>query len=99
MRGRLSLLPVLVPVLAGALLGACAGAESGGAAATRPLGPDFGDAVRQNEAAQIVDPDPAGRTARAPAFDGKRAAAALSRYQNGAVRALEIERTADRRAE
>lgn len=89
----------LIPVLAFALLTACAGEQTGDSAAMRPLSPDFGNAIRHNEAVQIIDPEPAPADVQAPTLDGRRAASAMARYQNGEVRALEIERTADSGAE
>lgn len=90
---RLLLLPVF------AFLAACAGEQTSDSAAMRPLSPDFGNAIRHNEAVQVIDPEPATTDDQAPALDGRRAAAAVARYQNGEVRALEIERTADSSAE
>lgn len=95
MKGRL----LLLPVLASATLAACVGDLTEDNAATRPLGLDFGNAIRHNEAVQVIDPGPAAIDEQAPALDGRRAAAAMARYQNGAVRVLEIERTADSKAE
>jgi len=90
---------VLLAVVASAFLGACAGDGIGDSAATRPLGADFGNAVRHNEAAHVVDPNPVAAGTQAPALDGMRAAAAISRYRTNTVRELEIERTADRQDE
>ncbi len=90
---------IFLPVLALALLTACAGEQTGDSAAMRPLSPDFGNAIRHNEAVQIIDPEPATADGQAPTLDGRRAAAAMARYQNGVVRVLEIERTADGSAE
>lgn len=89
MMGRLFVLPAL------ALLTACVGGQVDDSAAKRPLGLDFGNAIQHNEAAQVIDPRPVTADAPVPAFDGRRAAAAMARYQNGVVRELEIERTAD----
>ena len=63
-------------LLAG-LLGGCVGS-------TR-LDPDFGDAVRQDAAAQVADPDGVGRRASASAADGARTALAQDRYQKNQV--------------
>jgi len=95
MKGRLFLLPVLASVL----LTACVENQTSDGASQRSLGLDYGNAIRQNEALQIVDPRSATADKQAPALDGRRAAAAMARYQNGAVRALEIERTAKSKAE
>ena len=93
--GRLFFLPVFASVF----LTACVEKQIGDSVAQRPLGLDYGNAIRQNEALQVIDPWPATADTQAPAFDGRRAAAAMARYQNGTVRALEIERTADSSAE
>ena len=46
--------------------------------------PGFGNAVAQNQAAHIIDPEPA-EVGVPPDFDGRRAALAISRYQRGQV--------------
>jgi type IV pilus biogenesis protein CpaD/CtpE len=45
----------------------------------------FGNAVRQNMAAQIIDPDPSYRGTPVEAGSGDRAALALRRYRQGRV--------------
>ena len=95
MTGRL----ILLHVLASVFLAACVGDRTDDSAANRPLRLDFGNAIRHNEALQIIDPRPPAADEQAPALDGKRAAAAMARYQNGTVRKLEIERTGDSNAE
>ncbi len=46
----------------------------------------FGDAVRQNMAAQIINPEPReSALGRPEEFDGDRAAAAMQRYREGKV--------------
>ncbi len=64
------------------LLGACIaliGCEGSG----KHLSEGFGDAVRHNMAAQIIDPDP---VYPGPVFlDGARGALALERYRKGEV--------------
>jgi hypothetical protein len=47
--------------------------------------PDFGEAVRQDVAAQIADPDARYAGAPAPGSNGARAAAAQDRYAHGKV--------------
>jgi hypothetical protein len=95
MIGRLFFLPVF----AFTILGACAGELIDDGAATRPLGFDFGNAIRQNEAVQAIGTRPAVSGEPAPSLDGRRAAAAMDRYQNGAVRVLDIVPTADSKTE
>lgn len=95
MMGRLLLLLVLASVF----LVACVGERTDDSVANRPLSLDFGNAIRHNEALQVIDPRPPAADEQAPALDGKRAAAAMARYQNGTVRRLEIERTANSNAE
>lgn len=89
----------LIGVTVSSFLAACAADYRDRPAAPSPLGADFGNAVRQNEAAHIIDPTPAAADEPAPALDGMRAAAAMTRYQRNAVRELEIERTSDRQSE
>src|SRR5690348_10354629 len=47
--------------------------------------PGFGDAVRQNNAVMIIDPNPAGAQVTDIDMDGARAALAINRYQKGKV--------------
>ena len=47
------------------------------------LSPNFGDAVRQNMAVHIIDPQPIPMDEAGPGLDGRRAAGALDRYQRG----------------
>ena len=47
--------------------------------------PGFGDAVRQNNAVMIIDPNPAGAQVTDIDMDGARAALAIDRYQKGKV--------------
>lgn len=51
----------------------------------RHLSPDFGDAVRQNMAVHVIDPQPRPIDENGPAMEGNRAAGALERYQSGDV--------------
>ena len=90
---------VLLAVAASTFLAACAVGETDERAAASPLSADFGNAVRHNEAAHVIDPNPLATDAQVPTLDGARAAAAMTRYRNNAVRELEIERTADRQDE
>lgn len=57
----------------------------GGCAQPETLSSDFGDAVRHNMAAQVVNPAPRHSTAP-PEMDGGRAAIARGRYQAGMVK-------------
>lgn len=86
-------------VAASAFLTACTDIVAIESTTQSPLGSDFGNAVRHNEAAHVIDPRPAAAETRVPALDGKRAAAAMTRYQNNAVRELELEHTSDRQVE
>jgi len=65
---------------AGALLG-LAGCYS----SRTPLSADFGDALEQNLAAQVADPDAVYKRTEEPASNGQRAAAAADRYNRGEV--------------
>ncbi len=67
---------ILLPALALGLLAACAPTD-------RP-GPGFGSAVRQNIAAQVVNPMPSPDM-NAPDFSGARAAGAMDRYHASKV--------------
>lgn len=48
--------------------------------------PGFGDAVRQNIAAQVINPDPYPADAAAPEHDGERARDAVQRYREDRVK-------------
>jgi hypothetical protein len=72
------LLPLATAVGAVALLSACAETRLRDA-------PDFGDAVRENQAAQIADPDARYAGTPAPGSNGVRAAGAQDRYLHGHV--------------
>ncbi|MFQ5772981.1 MAG: hypothetical protein ACE5GS_00540 [Kiloniellaceae bacterium] len=54
-----------------------------------PLGADFGNAVEQNTARQVVDPQPVTARYGAPELDGKRAKVVIDRYETGTVIAPE----------
>lgn len=64
---------------------ACAGAVAG---CEQPdaLNPDFGNAVRQNMAAQIINPEPANASAGAPDLTGAVAVGSYGRYRTGNVK-------------
>jgi type IV pilus biogenesis protein CpaD/CtpE len=47
--------------------------------------PGFGDAVRQNNAVMIIDPNPAGAQVTDIDMDGARAGLAIDRYRAGKV--------------
>lgn len=64
----------------------------GGCAPPDSLSPDFGNSVRHNMAAQVVNPTPRASTA-APEMDGGRAALAHQRYQVGRVKEPKPEST------
>jgi hypothetical protein len=73
-------LPVLL--LVGTLCSAC------GPHAYRQSGtpiPGFGNAIRQNAAVQIVDPQPAGAANTTIDMDGRRALLAIERYRTDTV--------------
>jgi len=48
--------------------------------------PGFGNAVRQNMAAQIINPDPHPNDLPPPEFDGERTKDAFERYREGKVK-------------
>jgi type IV pilus biogenesis protein CpaD/CtpE len=68
---------------AAALLSGCASPQPTQSALR--LSDDFGEAVNQDLAAQIADPDPAWKNSPPPASDGARAALAQTRYQQNNV--------------
>lgn len=51
----------------------------------RHLSPDFGNAVHQNMAAHVIDPTPMPLDEEGPAFQGRRAAEGIDRYNTGRV--------------
>ena len=53
------------------------------------LGPDFGNAVRHNKAAHIINPVPVLAGPEIPGLDGTRAAGAIERYHEGQVTPIE----------
>lgn len=67
----------LVILVALSMTAACAPADQ--------TSPGFGNAVRQNIAAQVVNPDPTLADA-APEFDGERARDAVQRYRDDKVK-------------
>ncbi len=70
--------PALAIVIAGLSLSACS-------QSTLRLSPDFGQAVRQDIAAQIADPDAHYKGVPAPGSDGMRVDLAQTRYQKNDV--------------
>jgi len=62
------------------------GAMSGCAESSLRMSPDFGVALRQDLAAQTVDPQGVGAAAPYPLGDGARAALAMGRYEKGEVK-------------
>jgi len=56
-----------------------------GCQAPRPVGRDFGNAVRHNMSVHIINPAPDYTGRPAPGLDGIRAAGALERYHKGKV--------------
>jgi type IV pilus biogenesis protein CpaD/CtpE len=53
---------------------------------SKPLSPTFGDAVRQNMARQIVNPEPAMPSEQETAVDGSKAALGVDAYKAGKVK-------------
>lgn len=82
-------------LLLGGLLTACAGGASA-PVGPPPLGVDFGNAVRANAAVHIIDPNPMYADDGAPALNGKRAAGAMTRYENGTTTPPEAPATSKR---
>lgn len=79
-------------VLAGAMLAACD--PSVYRDSTTPI-VGYGNAVRQNSAVMIVDPQPASAANVDLEFDGRRAGLAIERYRSGKVIPPKILRTTD----
>lgn len=52
----------------------------------QPLSPYFGDAVRRNMMAHIINPTPLADASDDPGMDGHRAAGAYDRYQTAKVK-------------
>jgi type IV pilus biogenesis protein CpaD/CtpE len=52
----------------------------------KPLSPTFGDAVRQNMARQIVNPEPAMPSEQDVAVDGNKAVLGVDAYKAGKVK-------------
>jgi type IV pilus biogenesis protein CpaD/CtpE len=52
----------------------------------KPLSPTFGDAVRQNMARQIVNPEPAMPSEQEVAVDGNKAVLGVDAYKAGKVK-------------
>jgi type IV pilus biogenesis protein CpaD/CtpE len=53
---------------------------------SKPLSPTFGDAVRQNMARQIVNPEPAMPSEEDVAVDGNKAVLGVDAYKAGKVK-------------
>jgi len=53
---------------------------------SKPLSPAFGDAVRQNMARQIVNPEPAMPSEEDVAVDGSKAVLGVEAYKTGKVK-------------
>ena len=61
---------------------------------TTPI-PGYGNAVKQNAAVMIIDPQPASAANVNIDFDGRRAGIAIERYRTGTVIPPEEQRTTD----
>ena len=57
--------------------------------------PGYGNAVKQNAAVMIIDPQPASAANVDIDFDGRRAGIAIERYRTGTVIPPEEQRTTD----
>ena len=57
--------------------------------------PGYGNAVKQNAAVMIIDPQPASAANVNLDFDGRRAGIAIERYRTGTVIPPEEQRTTD----
>ena len=75
-----------------ALLAACA--PSVYQDSTTPI-PGYGNAVKQNSAVMIIDPQPVSAANVDIDFDGRRGAIAIERYRTGTVIPPEEQRTTD----
>ncbi|MQA64934.1 MAG: hypothetical protein GEU76_03390 [Alphaproteobacteria bacterium] len=53
---------------------------------SKPLSPTYGDAVRQNMARQIVNPEPAMPSEQETAVDGNKAVLGVDAYKAGKVK-------------
>ena len=60
-----------------------------------PLGQGFGNSVEHNEAVHVIDPNPVTAEAGAPDLNGRRAAIAVTNYEEGNVEDLDEETTSD----
>ena len=61
---------------------------------TTPI-PGYGNAVKQNAAVMIIDPQPASAANVEIDFDGRRGGIAIERYRTGTVIPPEEQRTTD----
>jgi len=75
----MSMFKILAIVAGAAGLAGCASQDS------NTEYPGFGDAVRQNNAVMIIDPNPAGAQVTDIDMDGARAGLAIDRYRTGKV--------------
>jgi hypothetical protein len=83
--------PAIV-IAAATMLAACA--PSVYQDSTSPI-PGYGNAVKQNSAVMIIDPQPASAANVDIDFDGRRGAIAIERYRTGKVIPPEELRTSD----
>jgi hypothetical protein len=81
-----------IVIAAATMLAACA--PSVYQDSTSPI-PGYGNAVKQNSAVMIIDPQPASATNVDIDFDGRRGAIAIERYRTGKVIPPEELRTSD----
>jgi type IV pilus biogenesis protein CpaD/CtpE len=87
-RTSVRLLGLAAALGAAAIVGACSQTQLRDA-------PDFGESVRQDQAAQIANPDAHYAGAPGPASNGKRADSAVDRYMRGKVTAPQATATSD----
>lgn len=86
--------PVLRPLAAFGAVAALA-ALTACQPADAPLSRDFGNAVRQNMAVHIINPDPAYPPGALPVSSGRRTGLAVERYQTGETLPLVPEATTE----
>ena len=83
---------IAIVLASAALLAACA--PSVYQDSTTPM-PGYGNAVKQNAAVMIIDPQPVSAANVEIDFDGRRAGIAIERYRTGTVIPPEDLRTSD----
>ncbi len=83
----MNLKPAIFAAVAAAALAGCVQDRSA------PIGPDFGNSVKHNLAAQIIDPNPRHADGGRVDMDGARAASAYQRYREGKVKSVKAEST------